>query len=82
MKEILNRLEAAIKASNAADEAWENDPESVEAEAEFQRTYEVEYSIRRELAKAITDLTNEIDADTALKMTYNPKLAELIGMMA
>lgn len=82
MKEILSRLETAIMKSNAADEAWENNPESAEAEAEFQRTYEEEYSIRRELAKAITELTNEIDADTALKMTYNPKLAELIGMMA
>lgn len=81
MKEILKRLEKAIEIANAADEKWENDPESADAEKEWNDAYKAEYDIRRELATAIVNLTNEVDFDTAFKMTYNPKTAELINAM-
>lgn len=82
MKEILKRLEKAIERSNTADEAWEANPESEAAEKEFDEAYKAEYETRKELATAITKLTKEIDFETAMKMTYNPKLAELIKMTA
>lgn len=81
MKEILNRLEKAIERGNAADEAWEKNPESKEAEKEFDEAYKAEQEIRKELARAIADFTKEIDENTAYSMTYSPKLTELIKMM-
>ena len=81
MKELIKRLEKAIERGNAADEKWENNPESIEAEEEFNRAYEEEYAIRKQIAEEITKLTKEIDFDTALKMTYNPKTIELIQMV-
>lgn len=82
MKEILMRLEKAIERSNAADEAWEMNPESTEAEKEFDEAYKAEYEARKELAIAIVKFTKEIDFETAMKMTYNPKTVELIKMTA
>ena len=81
MKATLKRLEKAIEIANAADEKWENNPESADAEKEWNDAYKVEHEIRRELATAIVNLTNEVDFDTAFKMTYNPKTAELINAM-
>ena len=78
MKEILKRLETAVKIMNNIDDMWENDPENADLEKAWGEAYNAEYEIRKELATAITKLTNEIDFDTALKMTYNPKTAELI----
>ena len=83
MKEILKRLNAAIEAGNAADDAWEKDPENAELEKAFDETYKAEYAIRKELAAAIVKATaGQIDEQTAFKMTYNPKLAELIESAA
>lgn len=82
MKEMLKRLEKAIERSNAADEAWEMKPESEAAEKEFDEAYKAEYEARTELANAIVKLTKEIDFETAMKMTYNPKTFELIKMTA
>lgn len=81
MKEILKRLEKAIEIVNAADEKWENDPENADIEKEWNDAYKVEYEIRVELAKAIENFAEEIDFDTAFKMTYNPKTTELINAM-
>ena len=82
MKEILKRLETAVKIMNNIDDMWENDPENADLEKAWGEAYNAEYEIRKELATAITKLTNEIDFDTALKMTYNPKTAELIKATA
>lgn len=82
MKEILKRLETAVKVMNNIDDMWENDPENADLEKAWDEAYKAEYEIRKELATAIVNLTNEIDFDTALKMTYNPKTAELINAMA
>ena len=82
MNEILKRLEKAIERGNAADDAYEQNPESAEAEKEFSEAYAAEIEIRKELASAIVKFTKQIDFDTAMKMTYNPKLTELINMLA
>jgi hypothetical protein len=82
MKEILERLEAAIARGNAADEAWEKEPDNPALAEEFDAAYRGEFEVRRELAAAITEASPTIDYDTAFKMTYNPKLAELIKGMA
>lgn len=57
-------------------------PESTEAEKEFDEAYKAEYEARKELAATIVKFTKEIDFETALKMTYNPKTVELIKMTA
>lgn len=83
MKELLKRLEAAVEIGNKADEAWENEPENKELEAAFTKAYNTEYRIREELAAEVVTITKgKIDMKTALHMTYDPKLAEIIGMMA
>lgn len=82
MKEILERLEKAIAKGNAADDAWSKEPLNESLEAEFIAAYREEYEIRIELASAITHTLHEINYSTALKMTYNPKLADLIKNMA
>ena len=79
MKELLIRLNAAIEAGNKADEAWDKDPGNKELEREFMRAYNAEYRIREQLAAAITERANGVvDLRTALHMTYNPKLAEIV----
>lgn len=80
MKEILKRLEIAIEISNAIDEKWENDPENTDLEKKWNDAYKAEWNIRSELATAIVNLTNEIDFETAFKMTYDPKTAKLINL--
>lgn len=82
MKTLLKKLQAAIEIMNDVDDRWEAEPENEVIEAEWQRCYEAEHEARTALASAITRLTREIDMDTAMKMTYNPKLAEIIEGMA
>lgn len=82
MKELLKKLQVAVAAMNEIDDLWEADPENTEIEEEWQKRYEAEYEARTNLARAIKKLTGEIDMDTAMKMTHNPKLAELIERMA
>jgi uncharacterized protein YqgV (UPF0045/DUF77 family) len=82
MKTLLKNLQDAIEIMNAVDDRWEAEPENEAIEVEWQKCYEAEYEARAALASAITRLTQKIDMDTAMKMTYNPKLAEIIGMMA
>lgn len=81
MKEIVKRLEKAIAESNRIDSEWENNPESAELEKAWDEAYKTEYEIRKELANAIMEFTlKQIDYDTAFKMTYNPKIIELIKL--
>ena len=81
MKGILKRLETAIEIMNDIDDKWENDPENTDLEKKWNDADKAEWNIRSELATAIVNLTNEIDFDTAFKMTYNPKTAELINLV-
>lgn len=80
MKEIVKRLEAAVKESNKIDEAWELDPENTELEKAWDAAYKTEYGIRTELANAIVKFTKQIDFETAFKMTYNSNTIELIKL--
>lgn len=83
MKELLKKLEAAVKDGNKADEAWEKEPGNKELEKAFEKAYRREYRIREELAAAVVTLTHgKIDMKTALHMTYNPKFADIIKRMA
>lgn len=82
MKELLKRLESATAAMNEIDDRYEADPENEELEALWESMYTAEYEARVKLAAAVVSFTSgKIDPDTAVKMTYNPKLAELIGRL-
>lgn len=82
LKELMRSLTIKAMDADCADAAWEADPENPELEAEFDRAYKAEYRCREKLAQAIASLAPEIDYKTAFKMTYNPKLADLISRMA
>lgn len=82
LKKLMAALNAACKAGDALDEAWELDPENKEIEQKWNDAYTKEYECRRSLARAITSITAQIDYDTAYKMTFDPKLANLINRLA
>ena len=82
LKKLLAALNAATELANAADEAYEREPENEEFAEAFDRSYKAEFEYRRNLADAITKLISEIDYKTAFKMTFNPKLADLINRLA
>ena len=72
-------LEAA---ANAADSAWEQDPENEELEAAFDRAYEAEHEARQALIDEIVSFTSgRIDAAVARKM-LGSKRDELMALMA
>lgn len=79
IKAKFEELKKLIAKGNEIEEAIESSDEITEEMIKaFDEAYAAEYNVRRELAKAVEKLADEIDYDTALKMTYNPKFAELI----
>ena len=57
MKELLRRLEEAEERANAADAAWEQDPENEDLEKAFNEAYKAEFKAFGELTKAIQKAT-------------------------
>lgn len=82
LKKLLAALNAATELANAADDAYEREPENEEFAEAFDRLYKAEYEARRQLAGAITKFITEIDYSTAFRMTFNPKTADLINRLA
>lgn len=69
MKELLKALEAAEIKANAADAAWEADPESAQLEASFDEAYTAECNAFEAVVKEIVSMTSgRIDAKTASVM--------------
>lgn len=66
IKTLFTNYEVAEERANKADEAWNNEPENEELEAEFDRAYEAEYNAFEKLVNAISKFTNnQIDTKTA-----------------
>ena len=76
MKELLERLKAAEERANKADQAWEQEPESVEKENEFNEAYKEEYKAFEALAAGIVKVT----AGNMIRMKRN-ELEALLAMM-
>ena len=67
---------------DAADSAWEKDPENEELEAAFDRSYEMEFEARNALINGIVSFTSgRIDAALARKM-LGSKREELEALMS
>lgn len=81
----LKKLEEAEKRANAADQAWENEPENEALEAAFDEAYNEEHTAFTELANEIVKMTNnKIDFATAslLIRSKRNELTNLIGRLA
>lgn len=69
MKELLKRLAAAEKAADEADRAYNEAPESKEAEEAFDKAYDEEFKLYIEAAEGIVKFTNgKINFETAKAM--------------
>lgn len=67
---------------DAADSAWEQDPENEELEAAFDRSYEMQHEAQNALINGIVSFTSgRIDAVTARKM-LGSKREELESLMS
>lgn len=78
IKALMLALEKASERMETVEQAYTEDYMNAELEEEFERTYAIEWNIRKELATEISFLTG-IDFKFAFhKLTYSPKLAELI----
>lgn len=78
IKALMLALEKASERMEAVEQAYTEDYMNAELEEEFDRTYAVEWNIRKELATEISLLTG-IDFKFAFhELTYSPKFAELI----
>lgn len=85
MKKAFERYEEARRNADAADTAWENNPESAECEKAFDEAYKEEYSAFTSLVNEIVKFTdNKIDTKTASAMVrakYN-ELKKLLEAVA
>lgn len=86
MEKVIQAYKALLAARekvDAADEAWEADPNNKVLESAFDDAYRAEWSIREEIACMISDGSKGmIDRDTALRITFMPGFAELMEQYA
>lgn len=69
LKNLFNNFVELEAAANAADDAWAEDPENVELEADFDRCYEAEHEALEALINEIVTFTKgEINKKTARTM--------------
>lgn len=69
LKNLFNNFVKLEAAANAADDAWADDPENVELEADFDRCYEAEHEALEALINEIVTFTKgEINKKTARTM--------------
>lgn len=85
MKELLKALKEAEMNANAADTAWEADPENEKLEKAFDEAYEKQHTAFVNLLNEIVKTTNgKIDKKTAAIMirTKRAELENLISLIA
>lgn len=82
MKELLKKLREAEERANAADQAYNLDPENEEKEAAFDEAYKEEYRLFTAVAEGVVKITaGQIDIKTARAMVQGKreKLEELFA---
>lgn len=82
MKELLKKLREAEERANAADRAYDLDPENEEKEAAFDEAYKEEYRLFMIAAEEIVRISaGQIDIETARAMVQGKreKLEELFA---
>ena len=85
MKKIWREYKKALKESEKAYKAYENDPENEEKEKAFDESYDKEFKAYTTLIDALVNFTNGmIDKDTAKMMikTRENELENLIERLA
>ena len=85
LKSLMEALKIAEENANKADAAWENDPESEELEAAFDKAYAKEHEAFKNLVNEIVKVTSgKIDRNTARTMIIKKRnqLEALINMVA
>lgn len=74
MKELLKKLREAEERANAADRAYDLDPENEEKEAAFDEAYKEEYRLFTIAAKEIVRMSaGQIDIKTARAMVQSKR---------
>ena len=74
MKELLKKLREAEERANAADRAYDLDPENEEKEAAFDEAYKEEYRLFAIAAKEIVRMSaGQIDIKTARAMVQSKR---------
>ena len=69
MQTLIKKYEAARTASDEAEAAWEQEPESAELEAAFDQAYSEEFEACAVLVKEIVNFTEgQVDATTARRL--------------
>jgi hypothetical protein len=85
LKNLYNEYLKKEEISDAADEAWENDYESEELEAAFDKAYKEQAEAMNEVINGIVEITNgQIDKRTAHTMILKGRdtLTKLFSMTA
>lgn len=81
IKNLFTKYLELEAAANAADSAWEQDPENEELEAAFDSAYEAEHEALQSLLQEIVSFTNgQINFSTA-RMMLMSKRSELTALM-
>lgn len=74
MKELLKKLREAEERANAADQAYDLDPENEEKEAAFDEAYKEEYRLFMIVAEEIVRISaGQIDIETARAMVQGKR---------
>ena len=74
MKELLKKLREAEERANAADRAYDLDPENEEKEAAFDEAYKEEYRLFMIAAEEIVRISaGQIDIETARAMVQGKR---------
>lgn len=74
MKELLKKLREAEERANAADQAYDLDPENEEKEAAFDEAYKEEYRLFMTTAEEIVRISaGQIDIETARAMVQGKR---------
>lgn len=78
IKKLMDEMIKLETIANAADEAYENDPENEEIEKAFCEAYDAEWHKCEELINAICKFAPAIDKHTARKMIKGEHRNELL----
>lgn len=74
MKELLKKLREAEERANAADRAYDLDPENKEKDAAFDEAYKEEYRLFTAAAEEVVKITaGQIDIKTARAMVQGKR---------